>query len=208
MSWPKIVISLVAISALGACSVKSKPNPNRPKPACPTANDQSLAPDRTIVRKTIDMTGTRQRVIHRNCSGKVVSDKIRTDQASTPNGIKIPPSRPLTDAQAQGFNRTTCNTIREDAWHNMFSFGNRRSNSEFRFSPHTSPTFFGSGRVKKNADNYIDYEFTRCVERSADGQTCARTETLEKGTLILTVNYTERTIDEPLEIKDVCEQKP
>lgn len=208
MSWPKIVIALVAISALGACSVKSKPNPNRPRPACPTANDQSLAPDRTIVRKTIEMTGTRQRVIRINCNGQVRSNKIETQQASSPNGVKVPPSRPLVDAEASGYNRTTCNTIREDAFHNLFSFGNRRADPVFKFSPHTSPTFFGTGRVKKNADNYIDYEFTRCLAKSADGQTCTKTESLEKGTLILSVIYSERNIEEPLEIKDVCEQKP
>lgn len=205
MFWPKFVISLVAISVLGACSVKSKPNKNK-RPACPTANDQSLSPDRTIVRRTIELTGTRQRVIRLTCTGAVRSNKIETREGSAVNGVKIHPSRPMTDAEATGYNRTTCNSIYEDTFHNLFS-PRSKTDPVFRFSPHTSPKIFGSGRVKKNADNYIDYEFTKCVEKSADGKTCVKTETLEKGTLILTVVYSEKPVDEPLELKEVCEKK-
>lgn len=205
MFWPKFVISLVAISVLGACSVKTKPS--NKKPACPTATDQSLDPQRTLTRRTVELSGTRQRVIRINCAGKVRSNKIETTEGSLVNGVKVHPTRQFTDADSSGYNRTTCNSIREDAFHNLFSRGTKKD-PVFRFSPHTSPTFFGTGRVKKNADNYIDYEFTKCVERSADGQTCLRTDSLEKGTLILTVVYSETQIDETLEVKDACEQKP
>ena len=211
MSWPKFVISLVAISAVSACAPKK---PSAPKVgACKTANDTSIAADRSVTKQTIQVFGSRQRVIRKDCSGRVKSDKIESQEAVYKQGVTVEPKGQFTEADTHGYNRTTCdsaNTISiGKALSEMFSFFGSKSKPFFQFTPHTSPTFFGGGHVRKNADNYIDYEFTRCVQKSADQKTCLKSETLEKGTLILTVNYSESFIEQPLEIPEPgCPQAP
>ena len=208
MSWPKFVLSLVAISTVCACTVKKKASKVE---ACKTAHDTSIAPDRIVERKTIQMFGSRQRVIRKNCAGVVTSDKIESQEATYKDGVTVNPKGQFAEAEAHGYNRTTCDTADTSsigkALTEMFGFFGSKSKPFFQFTPHTSPTFFGGGHVKKNADNYIDYQFDRCVQKSADGKTCVKSETLEKGTLILTVQYSEGFIDQPTEVQEACPPK-
>jgi hypothetical protein len=208
MSWPKFVLSLVAISTVCACTAKKKAAKVE---ACQTAHDTSLAPDRIVSRQTIQMHGSRQRVIRKNCAGVVRSDKIESQEATYKDGVTVDPKGQFAEAEAHGYNRTTCNTADTSsigkALTEIFSLFGSKSRPFFQFTPHTSPTFLGGGHVKKNADNYIDYEFDRCVQKSEDGKSCLKSETLEKGTLILTVQYSESFIDQPQELQDACPSK-
>ncbi len=177
---------------------------------CSTKDDKSLGQDRKIQRKTIDVKMEKQRVIRKNCQGVVTSDGM--EKVTFPyTEIILTPVKTwsgLGGSPVSAHNRTTC-TGPGAEWESLiaklFLFGwvtdtvdglkNLAGFPRMRFSVDTSPTN-SSMHVKKNKDNYIDYEFAYCAEKEKDerGATtgvCKKIQTVEKGTLILTVNYTE-----------------
>ncbi len=57
-------------------------------------------------------------------------------------------------------------------------------------------------------NNCIDYEFLSC-EAVGEADTCVKTKSMEKGTLILTVQYTETLdIGGVKEVKEECPTAP
>ncbi|MGE4130029.1 MAG: hypothetical protein AB7F86_00240 [Bdellovibrionales bacterium] len=179
--------------------------------SCETANDKSLASDRVVQRKTIEVKMEKQRVVRRDCNGQVTSDRM--EKVTYPKtDIVITPSKWWAGAYggtpSSAFNRTTCATPGAE-WDKLLmriifgegigrdwmdSIRDAAGFPRLRFSVDTSPTS-ASMHVKKNQDNYIDYEFSYCAEQDSQfGQAtekCKTRKTVEKGTLILTVKYTE-----------------
>lgn len=173
-------------------------------PKCATRADTSLAPDRVVQRKTIIVKMEKQRVIRKDCKGAVTSDSI--EKVTYPNQeIELTPVKKWPGkSTALPFNRTTCAgpgleleafflkaflgigllTDVADDLRNSLGF------PRVRFSVDTSPTL-SHMHVRKNADNYIDYEFQNCEQKNSVDGTCAKANSVEKGTLILTVKYSE-----------------
>ncbi len=191
---------------------------------CETKADQSLAPDRKIQRKTINVKMERQRVIRKDCTGKVTWDGMEKVTYPTTEIVLTPVKSwtGLGGSPVSAHNRTTCTSpgAEWDAFiTKLFLFGwvtdvadglkNLAGFPRMRFSVDTSPTN-SSMHVKKNQDNYIDYEFAYCAEKESDERgvatnICKKTESVEKGTLILTVNYTENLdIGGVKEVKEPC----
>jgi hypothetical protein len=173
-------------------------------PKCATRMDISLAQDRVVQRKTITVKMEKQRVIRKDCDGKVSSDSM--EKVTYPNQeIELTPLKKWPGKSTTlPFNRTTCSgpgleleaiflkalfgigliTDAADGVRNLMGF------PRVRFSVDTSPTL-SHMHVLKNADNYIDYEFQNCEQRNSVDGTCMKANSVEKGTLILTVNYNE-----------------
>lgn len=169
---------------------------------CASKDDTSLDPQRVIQRKTINLKMEKQRVVRKDCSGNVISDGM--EKVTTPYlDIELTPTKTWAGKSvASPYNRTTCTGPGAELEKLLLSFfgvgliteaydGVRNSLGfpRVRFSVDTSPTT-SSMHVRKNADNYIDYEFEGCAQRKRNGE-CEKRTSVEKGTLILTVNYTE-----------------
>ncbi len=203
----------------------NKSTPPAPTPAptskrassCETAEDQSLSSEAVIQRQTIQVRMEKQRVIRRDCKGDVISDKMEK-VAMPETEIELRPKSWMgfRKTLASLFNRTTCSApgfqienILETAmglnlWRDIKdnaknAFGYPRA----RLTVSTSPTV-SYMHVRKNQDNYIDYEFVGCEIKGEDG-VCKKSKTIERGTLILTVQYTENLdIGGVKEIKEDC----
>lgn len=176
---------------------------------CPTKNDTSLDPKRAVQRQTISVKMEKQRVIRKDCDGKVTSDRMEKVTFPTTDIVLTPTkwwAGSMRGTPVSVENRTTCTTpgMEWDKKLMMLLIGQGTATGvwdyvrdaagfpRIRFSVDTSPTN-SSMHVKKNQENYIDYEFGYCEEMalSPEGQKCKKMKTIEKGTLILTVNYTE-----------------
>jgi hypothetical protein len=185
---------------------------------CSSKDDVSLAPDSIVQRKTINLKMEKQRVIRKNCEGQVTSDGM--EKVEIPyQTIEITPTKKWPGkSYANPYNRTTCTGVGaefEALFWRLLGFGlitdaydGIRNNLGFprvRFTVDTSPTT-SSMHIRKNADNYIDYDFVRCAKKDAKGE-CTETASVEKGTLILTVNYTENLdIGGVKEVQEPCEK--
>jgi hypothetical protein len=223
---------LVVFSMVGACAPKKKKHPapapaqsqspatpprkggpffkitfgdgrgNSTTPECQTKSDTSLDPARKIQRQTINVKMEKQRVIRKDCTGNVTSDKIEKVTMPSSDILLKPAGWWIGQGIGMPYNRTTCTGPGFELERVLLTAvgvgvvdtlaDSARNNAGFpsvRFKVDTSPTV-GAMHVRKNADNYIDYEFQKCTEKNSEGA-CSKTESLEKGTLILTVNYTE-----------------
>lgn len=227
----RILTSLVLITMLTACgprdkktkiSERSGPPPAAPKkpappkpsaPSCATANDQSLADGAVVQRQTIQVRMEKQRVIRKSCKGDIVSDKMEKVTYPEATVVLQPKSwMGLGKTMASVFNRTSCSgpglqfeSILETAlglnlWQNIKDNAkNAIGFPKARLKVNTSPTV-SNMHVRKNQDNYIDYEFLSC-----EADTCLKTKSMEKGTLIITVQYSENLdIGGVKEIKEEC----
>lgn len=198
---------------------------------CSTRDDKSAAPDRVIQRQTINLKMEKQRIVRRDCKGDLRSNQM--EKVTFPKTeIIIKPTKWWAGAfggtPVQAYNRTTCTTPGAE-WDKLLyallfgegiptayydKFMNNVGFPRLRFSVDTSPTN-ASMHVRKNTDNYIDYEFSYCKKHDKDSEGretnhCLEFQTVEKGTLILTVNYTENLdIGGVKEYQDPpCEKEP
>lgn len=220
MRYP-ILSALVIFSMVVACAPKEEKKKPIPQPAspsnpprggssgagggssakCATRDDSSIAPERKVQRQTINVKMEKQRVIRKDCDGKVISDKM--EKVTMPIGEVLlkPEGGKIGTGFAVPYNRTTCSGQGFELGRIItLSVGiglaeaadddarNKKGYPSLRFTVDTSPTV-GAMHVRKNTNNYIDYEFKKCLEKSGDN--CVKSETTELGTLILTVNYTE-----------------
>lgn len=222
MQWTKIVTGLVVFSCLVACGKRphkyaappapADPAPRAPK--CATENDQTIDPAHAVQRKTVDLRRQRQRIIRRGCNQKLESDGMEktiypeTDLIITPIMVK---DKRLTGS---AYNRTTCKgegmgigklfTALVSPFQTWFE----SDKSQIKLVIDTSPVE-DHMHVRRGRDNYIDYEFRKCLDKSRpEGVSCVKSEVVERGTLVLTVNYSELPdIETPREIVDCKEDQ-
>ena len=175
------------------------------KPVCVTKDDQSLAPERVVQRKTVELRREKQRVIRKDCSGNVISDKMETVVEPRAD-VVIKPTQWWSGFNAfpsSVYNRTTCSStagVLDLERMLLLSMGigvleemgrNAKSKLGFpsvEFTVHTSPTV-SHMHVRRDQENFIDYEFSTCAEKN--GETCLKATPVERGTLVLTVKYSE-----------------
>jgi hypothetical protein len=218
MQRTKIVTGIVIFSCLIACGKRHHKAPPvapvepRPKPAsCATEMDQSLDPARKVQRKTVELRRQRQRTIRRDCDKRVVSDGMELIEMPMRELVILPLSTKEAGLTGSAYNRTTCSGAGAGLGRVLVTMifpwtalleGNR---SQIKLTVNSSPTF-DHMHVRKFQDNFIDYEFVRCLKMS--DKNCAQTETAERGTLVLTVNYLELPDIETPREKDNCQQDP
>jgi hypothetical protein len=97
-------------------------------------------------------------------------------------------------------NRTTCSSQTTDP---LNQFGHDildavvKAAPTLHFTIDTSPTAFNL-QVDRERDNYIDFEFYTCPNRGK----CEKWTTVEKGTMVLKVDYSEATLPDTKEVSD------
>lgn len=237
MKPTKIVTTIVLITMTTACAPDPfkwlKPRkkvhtststftPEAPKKTekkedvCASEKDTSIAPDAKVQKKVIDVYRKFERVIRYGCQGEVKSDEMET--------YEFPEYRmtlwPAGNIRAEHYrvdltNRTTCNSYNQtdSAISGLFqiftNFGENLLNGDkpnLAFTVNTSPTLLHL-HVQKNLDNYLDYKFYSCTKVS-DAKPCESPRLMERGTLILTVNYHEESHPEQIRKVDDCQPQP
>jgi hypothetical protein len=187
----------ISILLLLACSILSSACQKEKKKAAPLACGNDLSLNKTAAVRT-DVFRLRREfatVRHTDCQGRVKVSRVTVKEpkdAYSLSALTLAPNSGSYSVSAQ--NRSTCDsaTIKD----------RRETDTRMEIQFHTSR---GTRRtyVLKNADNYIDYEFRRCLEKNAQNQ-CVRSEIAERGTVILHVEYSE--LDRPgvTETGDTC----
>lgn len=203
-----ILIAMMATSMLAvSCAKKSSKNASPPppsateKPKCATSTDTSL-PNDNVLRQTVNLKKERQRVIRKNCTGQVVSDKIETvkdpNQYITIKSFKKFKGVHTSDLVWSLSNRMTCDGTSPRSsdlrWTTV-----KNDPVEYSFHVDASPSVFYL-HVQKNEVNYINYRL-RLSKLSTDinGASKLDYDLQEEGTLILTVNYSEEELPGVLE---------
>lgn len=202
------------------------------KAECKTKDDTSLIKDQPEQHKTITVARNSQNVLRRDCQGNKISEKIEVVQSPSAEVILTPVGQfEVNDFTIDLVNRTTCDsdtggaalkhllldaivktataspaTQVKDTANNWLTnlFGESKKTPSYQFSANTSPTFFDLD-VDKDRDNFIDYEFFGC-DSLKDGE-CLNKKSLEKGTLVLKVEYSEATLPGTLERVDCDKDK-
>jgi hypothetical protein len=199
---------------------------------CATKKDTSLDPAREIQYQTIDLKMQRQMVVHVDCNGHEIRRAV--EKVTTPSKeIVLTPGKSTTADTLKGlggtnyssaYNRTTCtssgagNALTKIFLLPFFALQmnddqnqSKAGHPRLRFNVNTSPTFLDM-HVQKNEANFIDYEFTNCPTPPAGdakpSAQCAKPTSVEKGTLVLTVNYTEDNLPGSKEVKDCTPNAP
>jgi hypothetical protein len=194
--------------------------------ACSTRDDASLAKDRLVQRDQIRIERVFQRVVRYDCDHKVKSDRTETVQSPFVAYTLKPKSLWLGTSvfSSSAYNRTACSTqglplddivgllitpltsLAKAEWQGLKT---KLGFPSIELTLDTSPTV-GHMQVDRDRKNYIDYEFTKCLDakesEDSNGKNvreCVKSEPIEKGTLILTVKYSERTLSNTKEI-DEC----
>jgi hypothetical protein len=195
-------------------------------PDCATSNDKTLDPTRAVQRKSIDLKLERQMVVHQDCDGHEIRRGVEKVTLPSTEIILTPAKKTLAEwwgsfgggSYATAFNRTTCtdagagNTLTKllllPFYAGQMMGDDLKSAMGFprvRFTVNTSPTLLDM-HVQRGQDNYIDYEFTKC--EGGDATLCPNSKVIEKGTLVLTVNYSEDTLPGASEVKDCPDADP
>ncbi len=205
MRWTRIVTGFAVITSMTACGppaewfkVKrsrtdfhSNVHQTEHKPSCATEDDTSVASAASVRHGEVNVERVFQRVVRRDCKGVLKNDQIET--VSSPNAsFYIETLNAGDHLTAEVNDRATCNTIIRPV-----------SNGRIKFTVDTSPTLFYL-HINKDKENYLDYQVTLCPEAG----TCDKGAVVEKGTVILKVNYSEKTIPETQEITETCPQLP
>ncbi len=189
--------SIYSISLLIACTILSsacqKEKKKSPGPAC--GNDLSLNKNTAIRTDIFHLKREFARVRHTDCAGKSTTSRVTVKEpkdAYSLSALTLAPNSGNYSVSAQ--NRSTCSmaTIkkRKDT--------DTRMEIQFHTSPNTRRTY-----LLKNADNYIDYEFRRCLQTDPAGK-CLRSEVAERGTVILKAEYSELEHPELRESRASC----
>jgi hypothetical protein len=219
MKLTKIVIGIVLFTSISACSLnpfdwfKSDPVKLKWTPTpikwdlklnggCSTENDIALQPGTQVQHQEVEINRKFQRVIRHGCNGEILSDTVvTTDQPDGHVTIGTAQEIKALAYMATVRNRTTCNgTTRTYA---MPENETAERKPSARLHINTSPTLLHL-HVLKDRENYLDYEFFSCSEITA-ARDCKDKSSLEKGTVILKVNYVEETL--PTTETTVCDPK-
>jgi len=166
---PALVISL-------ACQKEKKKAP------VPCAADFSINQNAPVKRDSMKLRREFAIVRHTTCDGKTSTRRVTVKEpkdAYSLHAQTLPASSG--DYSVEAYNRTTCNSATIKS--------RKASDTRMEIQFHTSR---GTRRTlaKKNTDNYIDYEFRRCLKRDAAGL-CTSSEVAERGTVILFIEYSE-----------------
>lgn len=179
-----ILLSLV----LPACQ-KSKKAPS-PPPAC--GQDTSVGVDKVIRKDTMKLSREYVKKRHVGCDGKVTESRGIVREPKDAYSIF---AQNLTKSDKEyavwAINRTTCDT----ATIKKRDLRDPRMEIQLHTSKGTRRT-----HVRKNQDNYIDYEFRECLRKNQSGQ-CISSQVAERGTVVLYIEYSEKDHDEVQETK-------
>ncbi len=183
--------------------------------SCPSRKDFSVDKKRVIERRQVTLERQVRQIVRKDCANNILSERPEDIKKPVAEIILTPRAwlGSFKGASVYIFNRTTCSGPRSEmtkTWQSLkfdrTSF-DEQGKPVLRFLVNASPTE-EQMHVAKHAENYIDYEFAGCAEEdlTADGS-CSRAVSVEKGTLILRVNYGEQTLDQPQEVVE-CESRP
>lgn len=181
---------LIACCVLSSACQKDKKPPARP--AC--GSDLTLNKNAPLRTDSFRLSREFAIVKRTNCAGQSTTSRVTVKDPKDAYNLSAQTLGPGGSYEVSALNRTTCDfaTIKPRG------FGDTRMEIQF----HTSP---GTGRTHalKNADNVIDYEFRRCLERDVNNK-CLRSEIAERGTVVLHVVYTESQRPGLIETKETC----
>ena len=176
----KSVVLLFACSILAVACQKSG---KKPAPTSLCNKDMSLNQNAPVRTETVKVHREFRKNTQTNCAGQTSTRIENLKDPKDAYSLKALTLTAGTDTyQVNAFNRTTCDGAK-------IKTNRKPEDTHMEIQYHTSP---GTGRmhVNKNADNYIDYEFRRCVQFDAT-RACLRSVVAERGTVILRVEYTE-----------------
>lgn len=189
--------SIYSISLLVACAILSSACQKEKKKvaAPPCGNDLSLNKNAAVRTDVFRLQREFVDIRHTDCAGKTTTSRVTVKEpkdAYSLSALTLAPGSGNYSVSAQ--NRSTCSSAtikkRKDTDTHM--------EIQFHTSPNTRRTY-----LLKNADNYIDYEFRRCLQTDAAGQ-CIRSEIAERGTVILKAEYSELEHPEVRESRASC----
>jgi hypothetical protein len=196
----------------------------RSDPGCSTINDTSLDPARVVQRKSVALKLEYQLVSHKDCSGREIKRGIEKVTLPQEEYVLTPAGNNWGDwwkrlggtDRSTAYNRTSCtdsgsgDTLIKILALPLFlpqiaadGVKDVAGHPRMRFYINTSPTALDM-RVIRNRDNYIDYEFSKC---ESAGSACTKPTSVERGTLILTVNYSENNLTGVKDVSD-CQPQP
>ncbi len=190
--------STYSISLILACSILAagcqKEKKSAP-PGPPCGSDKSLNQNAAVRTDVFKLTRVFKNVARTNCAGQTTTTRETSKdpkESYTLQALTLAPnSGPYT---VSAINRTTC---AQGVIKNR-NLTDTRMEVQFTTSKGTRRTL-----MLKNTDNYIDYEFSRCLQLGP-ANNCLRSEVAERGTVILKVEYSEEVDPVPLEVKETC----
>jgi hypothetical protein len=156
--------------------------------ACPTSQDDSIAPESKVQKQTASVVRQLQVVKTVDCNGKTISQKEQVVSEDEGN-VTLTPVGHLNSSTSsvRGWirNRTTCRRYGK-----VLSSSANDVKSEFALT--TSADVRGSLYVVGDQTNYIDYRFYNCTD--AKDTRCVSQKVLEEGTLILKVKSSDEHV--------------
>jgi hypothetical protein len=185
---------------------------------CATQADTSILPGLAVQRQSVVLEKKFKRVIHRDCNHDIVTDRVEV--VGKPfTQISIAPTVAMKKAQiddSKVYNRTTCE---DEGLANLLGNGigdlmtiafQPLLNAQINVTVNADADIFM--HVLKNQVNYLDYSFSKCLERlpaKKAGETgdCKTLSPVEKGVVILDVKYNEvheNGVDDIAKSEDEC----
>lgn len=187
----KSILLILACAVLSSACQKDKKK--TPGPAC--GADITLNKTTSVRTDVFRLSREFQLVNNTDCTGKVTQTRQTVKEPKDAYSLSALTLTPGSGAYTvSALNRTTCDfaTIKKR------NETDTRMEIQFHTSPGTRRTY-----AIKNADNYIDYEFRRCLEKDAANK-CVRSEVAERGTVVLHVEYSENQRPGVLETRSSC----
>lgn len=159
-----------------------QPPPSAPR-ACEVQYLQSFAPNVPERIETVQISRVVQRTIRRDCSRRIISDRIETvQQPKAEMPFLATQSTQGLRTRIEVINRQTCDTT---------SGHSSRANPNDRFVVLTTArAFFGQDLyVDRDQENYLDYTVYACDRRN-----CMPMRIFEQGTIRVRIDYSEERL--------------
>lgn len=164
---------------------------------CKTAKDTSLDEKKTIQKASVAIKRTNVNVKYKDCDAKEFKAQKESvkDASQFTLAFKSGFKNDKSQMRITVYNRTTCEN-------GMFRALVSATQLEIPVAAEQSDRHMW---LASDRDNYVDYEVQECAETNADTR-CTKSETIEKGTVVVSVQLIEDQTEEVKELT-VC-RKP
>lgn len=190
----RFITILFTFTVFIGCSAQKKVNTKEDRNACKTVRDTSLDQQKAIHKTSVTMTRGSVKVKYKDCDQNEFLKQKQQVKDTAAVALDVKANFKLTESQmsVSVYNRTNCES-------GNFRTRAKSSLLEIPVSVEKSNQHL---KLATDRENYIDYEIRECETVNSEFH-CTKSEVVEKGTLVLAVQFADYELGDEKEIT-VC----